>query len=103
MASNHFKGSWTKEDADAKKKCASKYACKNDKTKQCTNQCGDCEWIFTQENANFDDCVSGDVLMVYDTAPYDTAPYDFKSIMHYGFDLYEQKPKIIHFLLFFLL
>ena len=56
-AHNHFKGSWTREEAERETRCSTVGV--------------------DQETANFDNCVSGDVLMNY------TAQYDINSIMHY--------------------
>ena len=57
-AHNTWKASWTREEAENTKKCSTTG--------------------FTQENADFDDCVNGKVVMNY------TTPYDFNSIMHYS-------------------
>ena len=57
-----YRTSWTKEDADKAKKCA-------------TDVSG-----LSQATANFDDCVDGTVTTAYGT------PYDFQSIMHYDLD-----------------
>ena len=62
QAHNHYKTSWTAEDAEKSTKCA-------------TDVSG-----MSQASADFSNCVDGSVVSNYGT------PYDFESMMHYGLD-----------------